>query len=41
VATARLLYFSGAGFTPEPIHEASRTGEIRLLSPPELYAGVI
>lgn len=41
VATARLLCFSGAGFTPELIHEASRTSEVRLLSPADLYAGII
>jgi AAA+ ATPase superfamily predicted ATPase len=40
-ATARMLCFSGAGFTPELIREASRTRDVRLLTPADLYAGVL
>lgn len=40
-ATARLLCFSGAGFTPELNREASRTGDVRLITPADLYAGVL
>jgi uncharacterized protein len=40
-ATARLLCFSGAGFTPELTHEASRASDVRLLAPADLYAGVL
>jgi uncharacterized protein len=39
--TARLLCFSGAGFTPELTHEASLAGDVRLVTPAELYAGVL
>jgi uncharacterized protein len=40
-ATARLLCFSGAGFTAELIHEASRSGDVRLVTPADLYAGIL
>lgn len=40
-ATARLLCFSGAGFTPELTREASRAGDVRLLTPADLYQGVL
>jgi uncharacterized protein len=40
-ATARLLCFSGAGFTPELAREADRSGDVRLLTPADLYAGVL
>ena len=40
-ATARLLCFSGAGFTDELRDEAARSGEIRLLTPADLYAGIL
>jgi hypothetical protein len=39
-ATARLLCFSGAGFTADLTREASQAGDVRLLSPSDLYAGV-
>jgi uncharacterized protein len=38
-ASARLLCFSGAGFTDELTSEAARTSEIQLLTPRDLYAG--
>lgn len=40
-ATARLLCFSGAGFTAELAREASRTDDVRLLTPADLYGGVL
>jgi hypothetical protein len=40
-ATADLLCFSGAGFTSELAREADRTGDVRLLTPGDLYAGVL
>jgi AAA+ ATPase superfamily predicted ATPase len=40
-ATARLLCFSGAGFSAELIREASRTSDVRLLTPAHLYEGVL
>ena len=40
-ATARLLCFSGAGFTAELAEETARSGDIRLLSPADLYTGVL
>jgi AAA+ ATPase superfamily predicted ATPase len=40
-ATARLLCYSGAGFTCDLTQEASRTGDIQLLTPADLYAGVL
>lgn len=40
-ATARLLCFSGTGFTTELTDEAARSGDIRLLTPADLYAGVL
>ncbi|MGH3266660.1 MAG: ATP-binding protein, partial [Trebonia sp.] len=40
-ATARLLCFSGTGFTSELAEEASRAGDIRLLTPADLYGAVI
>lgn len=40
-AVARLLCFSGAGFSPELTHEAARSNEIRLLTPADLYTGVL
>jgi uncharacterized protein len=40
-ATARLLCFSGAGFTAELTDEAARSGDIRLLTPADLYAGIL
>jgi hypothetical protein len=40
-ATARLLCFSGAGFTSELAHEADRSGDARLLAPADLYADVL
>lgn len=36
-ATARLLCFSGAGFSAELRDEASRAGDVRLLTPADLY----
>jgi hypothetical protein len=35
--TARLLCFSGAGFTAELRDEAAQSGEVRLLTPADLY----
>jgi uncharacterized protein len=40
-ATARLLCFSGAGFTAELRDEAAQAGEVRLLTPADLYAGIL
>jgi AAA+ ATPase superfamily predicted ATPase len=40
-ATARLLCFSGAGFTPELVQEATRSGDARLVTPADLYAGIL
>ena len=40
-ATARLLCFSGAGFTAELADEAAHSGDVRLLTPADLYAGVL
>jgi uncharacterized protein len=40
-ATARLLCFSGAGFTAELAEETVRAGDVRLLTPADLYAGVL
>jgi hypothetical protein len=40
-ATARLLCFSGAGFTAELTDEAARSGEARLLTPADLYTGIL
>jgi uncharacterized protein len=40
-ATARLLCFSGAGFTVDLAREADRSGDVRLLAPADLYAGVL
>jgi hypothetical protein len=37
-ATARLLCFSGAGFTAELGNEAARAGDVRLLTPADLYS---
>ena len=39
--TARLLCFSGAGFTAELTDEATRSGEVRLLTPADLYTGIL
>jgi hypothetical protein len=40
-AAARLLCFSGAGFAAELVDEAARSGDVRLLTPADLYAGVL
>jgi uncharacterized protein len=40
-AAARLLCFSGAGFSPELTDEAARSGDIRLLTPADLYTGIL
>ncbi len=40
-AAARLLCFSGAGFSPELTDEAARSGDIRLLTPADLYTGTL
>jgi hypothetical protein len=40
-AAARLLCFSGAGFSPELTGEAARSGDIRLLTPADLYTGIL
>jgi uncharacterized protein len=40
-AGARLLCFSGAGFTAELIDEAGRSGDLRLMTPADLYAGTL
>jgi hypothetical protein len=40
-ATARLLCFSGAGFTAELTDEATRSGDLRLVTPADLYTAVL
>lgn len=40
-AGARLLCFSGAGFTAELVDEATRSGDLRLVTPADLYTGVL
>jgi len=40
-ATARLLCFSRAGFTAELRDEAAQSGEVRLLTPADLYTGTL
>ena len=40
-AAARLLCFSGAGFTTELRDEATRSGDLCLLTPADLYAGIL
>ena len=40
-AGARLLCFSGAGFTAELVDEAARSGDLRLVTPADLYMGVL
>jgi uncharacterized protein len=40
-ATARLLCFSGVGFTAELRDEAARSGEVRLLTSADLYTGIL
>ena len=40
-ATARLLCFSGAGFTAELAEEAARSRDIKLLTPADLYTGIL
>jgi uncharacterized protein len=40
-ATARLLCFSGAGFTAQLEDEAAQSGEVRLLTPADLYSGIL
>ncbi len=40
-ATARLLCFSGAGFTAELSDEAARSGAVRLLTPADLYTDIL
>jgi hypothetical protein len=40
-AGARLLCFSGAGFTAELVDEAARSGDLRLVTPADLYMGVV
>jgi uncharacterized protein len=40
-AAARLLCFSGAGFSPDLTDEAARSGDIRLLTPADLYTGTL
>lgn len=40
-ATGRLLCFSGAGFAPELTREESRASDVHLLTPADLYAGVL
>lgn len=40
-ATARLLCFSRAGFTAELRDEAAQSGEVRLLTPADLYTGIL
>jgi uncharacterized protein len=39
--TARLLCFSGAGFTAELKDEAALSGEVGLLTPADLYTGIL
>jgi hypothetical protein len=36
-----LLCFTGAGFNPELADEAARSGDIRLLTPADLYTGIL
>ena len=36
-----LLCFSGAGFTAELRDEAAQSGDVRLLAPADLYAGIL
>ena len=38
---ARLICLSGAGFTAELAREASRAGDVRLLTADDLYEGVL
>ena len=40
-ATARLLCFSGAGFTAELEDESARSGDVRLLAAADLYLGIL
>lgn len=40
-AAARLLCFSSAGFSPDLVDEAARSGDIRLLTPEDLYRGIL
>jgi AAA+ ATPase superfamily predicted ATPase len=40
-ATARLLCFSGGGFSAELVNEAARAGDVRLLAPADLYDGSV
>lgn len=40
-AGARLLCFSGAGFTAELVDESARSGDLRLLAPADLSAGIL
>jgi uncharacterized protein len=40
-STARLLCLSGAGFTAELRDEAAQSGEVRLLTPADLYSGIL
>jgi hypothetical protein len=40
-ATARLLCLSGTGFTTELTREAAQSGDVRLLTPADLYEGVL
>jgi len=40
-ATARLLCFSGAGFSQELAREADRLDDVRLLTAADLYAGIL
>jgi uncharacterized protein len=40
-AAARMLCFSGKGFTAELAAEAARADDVRLLKPADLYAGVL
>jgi hypothetical protein len=40
-ATARLLCFSGAGFSAELRDEAAQSGEVRLLTAADLYIGIL
>ena len=40
-SSARLLCFSGAGFTPGLTAEAASSGDIGLLTPADLYAGIL
>lgn len=40
-AAARLLCFSGAGFTAELVNEAARSGDVQLVTPADLCTGVL